>query len=106
MKKIGDSSMQQSVSFISSMLLLSSCIMRCIIVLLDLVYLSYSLSIIYYDEELARMTFDHAAAVYSENPKKCLRKYNQTKLLRFGKVPCDYMYNKVIFFIKINKNEY
>lgn len=73
---------------------------------MDLVYLSYSLSIIYYDEELARMTFDHAAAVYSENPKKCLRKYNQTKLLRFGKVPCDYMYNKVIFFIKINKNEY
>lgn len=48
-----------------------------------------------YDPRFARFAFEHAAAVYSENPLKCIGKYKGTFILRQDTVSCDHFHDQV-----------
>ncbi|VDM25906.1 unnamed protein product [Toxocara canis] len=55
-----------------------------------------------FNESLARFAFDHAAAAYAKNPRKCISKYHRSHLVRREMVPCDYVHDKCWYFISIS----
>ncbi|VDM96111.1 unnamed protein product [Thelazia callipaeda] len=55
-----------------------------------------------YDPEFARFAFEHAAAAYSYNPLKCVRKYDGTYILRQANISCDYFHDKCLYYISVS----